>query len=149
MTPSADPGVGGPADESFVVRPLTREECLAHLGAGHVGRLAVNNGGQPEIFPVNYVLDGERVVIRTGEGTKLTHASLDRVAFEIDAADAAGEGWSVVVKGTAREITTALDDISEHERQLPLAPLGATDGLHWVRIVPREITGRRLSRRWV
>jgi hypothetical protein len=87
-------------------------------------------------------------VIRTGEGTKLTHASLDPVAFEIDATDpGSGEGWSVVVKGTARDISTALDDASERERLLPLGSLGAAEGLHWLRIVPKEITGRKFSRR--
>lgn len=128
------------------LEPLSTEECLAHLATTSIGRLAVNNGGQPEIFPVNYGMDADRVVIRTGEGTKLRHASLDRVAFEIDG-EVAGEPWSVVVKGTAREISTALDDASVRERGLPLeapAPLG--EDPHWLRIIPHEITGRRIAR---
>ncbi|MDA8287600.1 MAG: pyridoxamine 5'-phosphate oxidase family protein [Actinomycetota bacterium] len=125
---------------------LSTEECLVHLANNAIGRLAVNNGGQPEIFPVNYGMDADRVVIRTAEGTKLRHASLDRVAFEIEG-EIAGEPWSVVVKGTAREISTALDDASVRERTLPLeapAPLG--EDPHWLRIIPHEITGRRIAK---
>lgn len=132
--------------ESEWLQPLSTEECLDRLAGATVGRLAVNNGGQPEIFPVHYGMDADRVVIRTGEGTKLRHASLDRVAFEIDG-ESAGESWSVVVKGTAREISTALDDASVRERRLPLeapAPLG--EDPHWLRIIPHEITGRRIAK---
>ncbi len=124
-------------------RELTHAECLEHLRLGGVGRLACASDGQPEIFPVDFVLDGDRVVIRTDAGTKLAHATLDRVAFEVDGRSLDDRGWwSVVVKGTAREITTALDDASVRERLLPLAPAGASPGDHWIRIVPREITGR-------
>ena len=60
----------------------------------------------PDIFPINYVVDRGTVVFRTAEGTKLAAAVLGRgVAFEVDGFDdAAGEAWSVVIKGHAVEI---------------------------------------------
>ncbi|MCU1494939.1 MAG: flavin-nucleotide-binding protein [Acidimicrobiaceae bacterium] len=121
---------------------LTRDECLAVLTCHAVGRLAVVVDGQPDIFPVNYTLDGERVIFRSGPGTKLDHASLARVAFEVD--DLERElPCSVVMKGTAREFTEAIDIASERERTLAFASMVPSSDMHWVRIIPRTITGRR------
>ena len=48
---------------------------------------------QPDIFPINYVVDHGAVVFRTAEGTKLAAAVLGQgVAFEIDGYEAAGRG---------------------------------------------------------
>jgi len=33
---------------------LSRAECLSRLGATGLGRIAVVNGTEPAIFPVNY-----------------------------------------------------------------------------------------------
>ena len=70
-----------------------------------MGRLAVSILERPDIFPVNHVVDHGRIVFRTAAGTKLAAAVLGRaVAFEVDGYDSvAGEAWSVVVKGRARE----------------------------------------------
>lgn len=127
------------------IEELARDECLRILASHRFGRLAVVEDGQPDVFPVNYALDGDRVVFVTRPGTKLEHAGLDRVAFEVD--EFASEGASaasVVVKGTAFEITGALDDASVRERALVVPTWVVPDDLHWVRIVPREITGRRV-----
>ena len=99
------------------------------------------------VYPVNYVMDDETVVFRNDPGTKLTNASLDRVAFEIDEIDEDGmQGWSVLVKGTALEITDAIDPASERERALELHPWVPGEKAYWARIITREITGRRLER---
>ncbi|HUZ21310.1 MAG TPA: pyridoxamine 5'-phosphate oxidase family protein [Acidimicrobiales bacterium] len=124
---------------------LSHEECLELLARHDFGRIAVLlDQHQPDIFPVNYRLDGENIVFRSSTGTKLTHASLDRVAFEVDERDSSGGAWSVVVKGVAREITEALDPVSVRERNLPIETPLSRGGDHFVRIVPRAVTGRRL-----
>lgn len=124
---------------------LTREQCLDVLARHGFGRLAVVDGGQPNIFPVNYALDGDRIVFCSVAGSKLDHASLDRVAFEVEEFDDDGESaCSVVVKGTAREITEAIDAASERERRLTVPTWMSHDDLHWVRVVPMEITGRQM-----
>ena len=76
-----------------------------------VGRLAVSIRNHPEIFPLNFVVDHGTVVFRTAEGTKLAAAVLgESVAFEIDGYDAAaGDAWSVVIKGRASEIERMQD----------------------------------------
>ena len=130
-----------------ILGELSKDECLELLAGREVGRVAVVAEGQPTIFPVNYVLDGDLIVFRTDPGTKLDHGSLDRVAFEVDEIDFAHhEGWSVVVAGTGREITGALDKASEREQSLPLQPWASGPKEHWIRIVAPVITGRRLHR---
>jgi nitroimidazol reductase NimA-like FMN-containing flavoprotein (pyridoxamine 5'-phosphate oxidase superfamily) len=135
-------------DESVgALEELTVGECLALLADREVGRLAVVVEGQPVIFPVNYVLDGETVVFRNDPGSKLAHAGLDRVAFEVDELYPDDrEGWSIVVTGTGREFSDAIDDASVRERSLRLAPWVGGEKAHWVRIVRAEMTGRRLRR---
>jgi nitroimidazol reductase NimA-like FMN-containing flavoprotein (pyridoxamine 5'-phosphate oxidase superfamily) len=124
---------------------LTEDECLEMLRRHSLGRLAIEVDGQPDIFPVNYAMDGDRIVFRSGPGTKLDHASLNRVAFEIDEFDEDHQSaCSVVVKGTGREFSEAIDPRSENERQLALATWMPSDGMSWIRIVPHEISGRQI-----
>jgi nitroimidazol reductase NimA-like FMN-containing flavoprotein (pyridoxamine 5'-phosphate oxidase superfamily) len=123
---------------------LSTETCWELLRATPVGRVVVTVDGDPEVFPVNHVVDGRTVAFRTAPGTKL--AGLHRMAatcFEADALDPEHRaGWSVVVKGRVHEVT----DRDELHRlgALPLALW--TNGVkdHWVRIRPTEVTGRRI-----
>jgi nitroimidazol reductase NimA-like FMN-containing flavoprotein (pyridoxamine 5'-phosphate oxidase superfamily) len=82
---------------------LEEHECWALLRTVAVGRLAVVILNQPDIFPVNHVVDGGRILFRTAEGTKLAAALPGQaVAYEADGYDpACGEAWSVVIKGHA------------------------------------------------
>ncbi|WP_081485427.1 pyridoxamine 5'-phosphate oxidase family protein [Mycobacterium xenopi] len=81
------------------------------------------------------------VLFRTAEGTKLVSAAINnRVLFEADDHNVA-EGWSVIVKGTARMLRTK-EEIEEAERA-QLLPWTATLKQHYVRILPISVTGRR------
>ena len=127
------------------VLELEHHECLALLRSAEVGRLAVCVAGHPDIYPINFVVDHGTVVFRTAEGSKLAAAILGvAVAFEADGYDAdAGEAWSVVVKGRAREIERVHDLLEATD--LPLFPWHAAPKPRFVRIAPDEITGRRFS----
>src|SRR3954469_14084185 len=95
-------------DRQLVV--LTEQECLRLLATRTFGRLAfVYRPGVPLILPVNYTLDDEAVVLRSGQGPKLQAAERgDRVSFEVDDIDeATRQGWSVVVTGRARRVRGA------------------------------------------
>ena len=122
---------------------LETNTCLELLRSSEVGRLAVSITDHPDIFPVNFVLDRGTVVFRTAEGTKLAAAVLGRaVAFEVDGYDPdSGEAWSVVVKGGAVEIERMQDLFDALD--LPLYPWHAAPKHRFVRIEPREISGRR------
>jgi len=58
-------------DEHAGLDVLEREECLRLLGEEVVGRLGFVDLGQPLILPVNFELDGDVVVFRSAESTKL------------------------------------------------------------------------------
>lgn len=122
------------------------QTCVDILGQHYLGRISVVVDGQPLIFPVNYAMDGPRVVFRSDAGTKLFGAKGKRVAFEIDNADAfSHEGWSVLVVGTAHEETDP-----QRRRlleQLPLRPWATGPKSHWMYVAPGAITGRRLVHR--
>jgi nitroimidazol reductase NimA-like FMN-containing flavoprotein (pyridoxamine 5'-phosphate oxidase superfamily) len=119
---------------------LPESECWDLLASVALGRLVTSAEGQPEIFPVNFVVQHHTVLFRTAVGTKLVSAAINnRVVFEADEHNVA-EGWSVIVKGTAR--TLHGDQIEEAERA-QLLPWTATVKTHYVRIIPTQITGRR------
>ena len=125
---------------------LNPAECWTLLGREEIGRLAVFVDGVPEIYPVNFVLDGHTVVFRTDAGSKLRGlVRSPTVCFEVDGADAATElGWSVMLKGKATELTAAADVASAME--LPLHHWAHGEKTHWIRIDPFEVSGRRIYR---
>jgi nitroimidazol reductase NimA-like FMN-containing flavoprotein (pyridoxamine 5'-phosphate oxidase superfamily) len=132
-----------------VLRELSRDECLALLRGnvnGYVGRIAYVVGGTPVIVPVNFVLDGETVVFCTAGGTKLDGLRRHRrIAFQADQTHTLDEsGWSVLIRGTAREITdpAELRDLRRGPLSWAVAPTE-----HWMRITSGEISGRWLGRR--
>jgi nitroimidazol reductase NimA-like FMN-containing flavoprotein (pyridoxamine 5'-phosphate oxidase superfamily) len=125
------------------MQELSAAECWRLLRTHEVGRLAVSISDHPDIFPINYVVDGDGIVFRSGAGTKLAAAVLGRgVAFEIDGYDPiAGEAWSVVAKGHARQIEHMIEYFEADN--LPLFPWHASPKPDIVRIEPTEVTGRR------
>lgn len=122
---------------------LREEECWRLLGEAAVGRLAVDVAGQPDIYPINYVVDDRTIVFRTAEGTKLASSVLlHRVAFEIDGyLPDERVAWSVIIKGWAREVERATERVEVD--QLPLFPWVAFPKPHFIRITPTLVTGRR------
>ena len=128
-------------DESDLEQ-LSRQECLALLAERGVGRLAVAApGAAPYVMPVNYLLDGEVVVFRSGVGAKLRTLRGTPVSFQLDDIDPTHRtGWSVLVRGRAYEATHWEID------HLDLTAWAPGEKSHWVRVVPDNITGRRIRR---
>ena len=120
---------------------LDEQDCWDLLRSHTVGRLAVTTGTEVDIFPVNYGLDGNGIIFRTNAGRKMTWTHGQQVAFEVDSIDTATRtGWSVVVHGTARDITRY--DSPERLAAARAWP-GHKDFL--VRIAARTVTGRRIG----
>jgi nitroimidazol reductase NimA-like FMN-containing flavoprotein (pyridoxamine 5'-phosphate oxidase superfamily) len=121
-------------------------ECLELLRSTPVGRVGVTIDALPSVLPVNFALWNGSIVFRTVPGTKLDAAAAGSVvAFQADAygtADAPG-GWSVLVRGIAREVTEPAE-LAE-VATLPLDSW-AWDGAagRYVCIAPTVMTGRRL-----
>jgi nitroimidazol reductase NimA-like FMN-containing flavoprotein (pyridoxamine 5'-phosphate oxidase superfamily) len=137
-----------PSAEERELMEIGEEECFALLQRQHLGRLAIVRDGQPEIFPVNYALDGHTITIRTQPGVKLTYATLARVAFEVEDIDPVSrEGWVVVVHGVAQDITDAIDRSSEHARATEVRPWVMGPHEHHIVIARPRVSGRRLLHR--
>src|SRR6202165_2779246 len=129
------------ADDPVTV--LSEDESWSLLSSMSLGRLVTILGGQPEIFPVNFVTQRRTVLFRTAQGTKLFSAVMNgRVAFEADDHTVA-EGWSVIVKGRAH-VLSASAEIVEAEAA-PLLPWSATLKALYVRVIALELTGRRVT----
>jgi uncharacterized protein len=121
-------------------------DCFLLLKSAPVGRIGFAEGDEVVILPVNFLVDGQDVVFRTGAGSKLSAVEVGHyVGFEADSYDPATEsGWSVVVNGLAEVV----DDAEEAARldALGLSPWGGhASGRVWVRIRPSSITGRRIA----
>lgn len=127
-----------------IVEQLDEEACWDLLARNELGRLAVSILGEPDIFPINYVVDGPRLYFRTAPGSKLAElAANPRVAFEVDEHDDTSAA-SVVLKGTARrvELQREIDVLDA----LPLRPWIPTLKYRWVQISPDSLSGRRFER---
>jgi uncharacterized protein len=127
------------------VQELTKAEALELLQLhAFVGRIGFVVDGRPMILPVNYLADEESLVFCTEPGTKLSAVGGGApVVFEVDdSRPLYHAGWSVVVKGTAHEITdeNQLDEL----RHGPLHSWATRSTEHWVRISIDEVTGRRI-----
>lgn len=125
---------------------LPESACWRLLREHAVGRLGVVLDGAPEIYPLNYVVDGETIVFRTDPGSKVRGVGRSPlVCFQLDSADTdRRDGWSVLVKGRAVEITD--EDWTRASTQLDLDFWAPGIRSKWIRVVPTEVTGRQLHR---
>jgi hypothetical protein len=100
----------------------------------------------PEIYPVNFAVDGATIVLRTERGNKLR--GVDRspsICFQIDGFDLdTRTGWSVLVKGKAILVREPHEVARLEQVALDLWALG--EKTTWIQIIPTEVTGRRLHR---
>ena len=119
---------------------LDRVECLRLLEAGGVGRVALA-GDPPVIRPVNFVLDGDRIVVRTGPGALAQSAAEQRLAtFEIDhARNVDHHGWSVIASGPLSLVAADEDTLT-----LPLRAWARRGRDRFVAIHIAQLSGRRL-----
>jgi len=124
---------------------LSDGECVKLLRSHDLGRIAlVDRDARPLIFPVNYFFDEGVIVFRTAPGAKLELAPGAFVSFEIDGWDPNERvGWSVLVKGIARDITNPRGAPTGRMRFWPVQPMAPGTRERWVGIWANEITGRK------
>ncbi|MET8136799.1 MULTISPECIES: pyridoxamine 5'-phosphate oxidase family protein [unclassified Streptomyces] len=146
-------GVRGGGTDSLEPRrsvALDDTEALRLLGSVSLGRVVFTRDALPTIRPVNHVLHGGDIVIRTHEGAALTaytrqsgRSSGVVVAYEADAIDPDTHlGWSVVVTGFAALVTDP-GELARYQAMLRPWVKRAMD--YTVRIRPDLITGLLLT----
>jgi hypothetical protein len=125
---------------------LSADECRRLLATRQFGRIGLAGGRFPLILPVNYTLDDDAIVIRTGSPTIVAAGGFARVAFEVDDVDErTRSGWSVLVQALAEELTPARrGELVERLRAADAAPWAPGEHGHWIRLVPKVLTGRRI-----
>ena len=138
----------GMSDRTIV--ELDEAECLRLVAQAEIGRISFASRFGPAVLPVNYKWHDGAIVFRTAR-----HSALDedlqtgiggwdyKVAFEIDDIDApARQGWSVLIQGPAHHVESPAERASAEKAGVePWA--GGTREL-FIRIVPQQITGRRI-----
>lgn len=131
------------SNPSDAVTNLSEVECWELLATQKLGRLGTSVVNEPEIFPVNFVVDDRTILFRTAQGSKLLELTINnKVAFEVDDHDDE-KGWSVLIRGVAEalEHSTEIDAA----QRLGLTPWVPTVKKTFVRIRPHVITGRRFT----
>ncbi|MEO5831785.1 MAG: pyridoxamine 5'-phosphate oxidase family protein [Nakamurella sp.] len=141
-----DPSSHDPVVELTV---LDHAECYRLLGTRQIGRLGVIAEHHPLIIPMNFAMDDDIIVVRSGPGLKLDSARHANVTFQVDDIDAATHtGWSVLIRGVAEEMTAAHHPkLIERTARTGLQSWVPGDDLRWIRIIPHGISGRRITAR--
>jgi nitroimidazol reductase NimA-like FMN-containing flavoprotein (pyridoxamine 5'-phosphate oxidase superfamily) len=89
---------------------LPRDEAIELLSSVSMGRIGFTIGGLPTIRPVNHVVDGEDIVIRTHLESTMSAGNGAVVAYETDWLDRRTRtGWSVIVTGVASMVDNPLE----------------------------------------
>ena len=127
---------------------LTEAECRRLLAEQDVGRVAFVERDFPVVLPVNFVIDGDEIAIRTDLGAKFDEIPLHRVAFEVDGLERWNHsGWSVLVQGLGQDVTDAVGLRYEDLRRRGLATWLPGKREHWITIQIQRISGRRITTR--
>jgi transcriptional regulator with XRE-family HTH domain len=133
------------AAKNATLHELTEAECRALIAAGGIGRfLFVQADRGPVAIPVNFKVDGTDVVFRTSGDSAVAEGIHQRsVSFDVDQLDdTLGEGWSVLLTGTAQVMTGAAE--MSRVQALGIEPWAGADRNVYVRLSPTRITGRRI-----
>lgn len=122
------------------VLELRDEQSWKLLESTKHGRLVVSVAGEPDIFPVNYLVSNRKLYLRTAPGNKLAQLTINaKVLFETDGI-LSEEAWSVVLRGTARVLTNSSELAAVEE--LGLKTWVPTLKDFYVEIEPSSISGR-------
>jgi Pyridoxamine 5'-phosphate oxidase len=133
---------------------LTERECWSHLASASIGRVVFTQRALPAIRPVNHLIDGRMIIIRTHLGAAIASRTAERssgaqgkscgsvVCYEADEFDPVRHtGWSVIATGVARLVADPAD-IARYAAAVE--PWIAGDMNQVVAIEPEFITGIRL-----
>jgi Pyridoxamine 5'-phosphate oxidase len=134
------------ADERRRLEELSSRESMRLLGSVSLGRIVFTARALPAIRPVNHLVDGDYIIIRTDSGAPITSELRSEpgsvVAYEADMIDPAEHlGWSVIVVGVARQVIDPAE-AAPYRRALRPWVVGTKDQV--IAIHADMVTGFRL-----
>jgi hypothetical protein len=139
--------MGSPvADEYRRLEELSPRESMRLLSSVSLGRIVFTALALPAIRPVNHLVDGDYVIIRTESSSPITSELRSEpgsvVAYEADMIDPVEHlGWSVIVVGVAHRVIDP-DEAAPYRRALRPWVVGAKDQV--IAIHTDIVTGFRL-----
>jgi nitroimidazol reductase NimA-like FMN-containing flavoprotein (pyridoxamine 5'-phosphate oxidase superfamily) len=120
-------------------------ECRRLIAPGGVGRIAFGTATGPVVLPVNFAVLAGTIVIRTAEGSAIDGHADELVALEVDHLDEVlRQGWSVLVRGQAHRVAHPAE-LHRVREDVAVWPWPGGDREVYVRILPTQITGRRIQ----
>ncbi|MDS1272600.1 pyridoxamine 5'-phosphate oxidase family protein [Lipingzhangella sp. LS1_29] len=134
----SDTGVPG-------VETLTSTQCMHLLRPGGVGRVAFLCEPQaaPLVFPVNFAVVDEDIVFRTAPRGIIARHADGLASFEVDQIDEArSAGWSVLLMGRIQRVWHVRD--LEKLATVSMRSWAGEERRAWMRIIPDEVSGRRV-----
>jgi uncharacterized protein len=128
------------------LQEVDAESCRRLLAAVRFGRVAVVDGGRPAIVVLNHAVDGDDILFRTREDSRLARLTLTGevpAAFEVDTAfPVEHSGWSVIATGSMlRESHPAR--WAQARAKISTWAAGERDVV--LRLEVHELTGRRIG----
>ena len=123
---------------------LDRAESLELLAAKKVGRIGFLADDGPVVLPMNYVLAGDHIIVRTVAFGVVARSAIDqKVAFEVDDVDEFLEaGWSVLVTGAGTLLTD--DQLQRLKSGASPDPWAEGPRTLFFSIACDQVSGRRL-----
>lgn len=130
MRPRSDP-----------ITSVTETESWQLLHQAQIGRIASARHGDPDIFPVSFVVHENSIFFRTAADSRLRiEADGKPVAFEC-AGQSGSDAWSVVLLGSLRTLNRAQDqDLLD---RLPILDFAPDKPYVWMHVTPTSVRGRR------
>ena len=125
------------------VRELTTDECCELAASRPVGRISYCSESGPVTLPLNHVVVGQDILIRTSPDSDLGRQLIQnpRVCFEVDDFDEYYQsGWSVLIQGQA---TVVEPQSAAGDSDAPNPWLEGDKTLH-VLVRSDLVTGRRV-----
>jgi uncharacterized protein len=116
------------------------------LQRARVARLGYVDADGPAVVPVNISVDDlQRIVFRTAADSQLARLDRRQVAIEVDGIDAGRRtGWSILVRGIARDVTDAGDLAAVTARAQPVDCWVPGDHDRTFVVMPLSLTGRTI-----
>lgn len=111
LTPPPPPPTSPAQPAPGKVGHLDEARVRERLGRARIARLGYVDQRGPLMVPVNVAVDAEqRVIFHTARESALAGLDGHNVAIEVDGFDrATRSGWSILVRGVARDVTEAKD----------------------------------------
>jgi nitroimidazol reductase NimA-like FMN-containing flavoprotein (pyridoxamine 5'-phosphate oxidase superfamily) len=133
---------------------LAEDECWRLLASASIGRVVFTHHAMPAIMPVNHLIEGRKIIIRTHLGAAIASRATEQssngqgkpcgsvVCYEADELDPVRHtGWSVTATGLARLVADPADTA---RYATAVEPWIAGDMNQVVAIEPQFISGIRL-----